>query len=86
MLYVNHITWGMGTIVKREIAKEGRFIEVSEGGNYITARFDNGKEARFAIPASFEKGIITAAGDLNAEVEVALTESRVYKEKKKSDS
>jgi hypothetical protein len=76
----------MGTIVKREIAKEGRFIEVSEGGNYITARFDNGKEARFAIPASFEKGIITAAGDLNAEVEVALTESRVYKEKKKSDS
>ena len=42
MLYVNHITWGKGTVIKREIAKDGRFIEVSEGGNYITVHFDNG--------------------------------------------
>jgi hypothetical protein len=86
MLYVNHITWGKGTVIKREIAKDGRFIEVSEGGNYINVRFANGKEARFAMPASFEKGVIRAIGTLNDEVEESIASSRVLKEEKKADS
>jgi hypothetical protein len=86
MAFVNHKIWGMGTVIKREVTKDGKFIEVSEGGNYITARFANGKEARFAIPASFEKDIITPVGALNDEVEVAIAKSRACEEKRKSES
>jgi hypothetical protein len=86
MAFVNHKIWGRGTVIKREIAKDGRFIEVSEGGNYITVHFDNGKETRFAIPVSFEKGVIRAIGTLNDEVEESIASSRVLKEEKKADS
>ncbi len=68
MSAVNHKDWGMGTVVKREVVKNGKFTEVEYGGNYVTARFDNGKEIRFAIPASFEQGKLEAIGDFADEV------------------
>lgn len=68
MSAVNHKSWGIGTVVKREVVKNGKFTEVEYGGNYITARFDNGKEIRFAIPASFESGMLEAIGDFADEV------------------
>lgn len=68
MSAVNHKSWGIGTVVKREVVTNGKFTEVEYGGNYITARFDNGKEIRFAIPASFESGMLEAIGDFADEV------------------
>ena len=68
MSSVNHKSWGIGTVIKREVLIGGKYTEVEYGGNYITARFDNGKEGRFAIPATFEKGILEAVGDFADEV------------------
>lgn len=68
MKMVNHNVWGIGRIIKREVCQNGKFIEVNEGGNYITVRFDDGGEKKFAIPKSFENGILEAVGDLKAEV------------------
>ena len=68
MSAVNHKDYGIGTIVKREVCNNGIFTEVEYGGNYVTARFDNGKEIRFAIPTTFEKGILEAIGDFANEV------------------
>ena len=68
MSSVNHKSWGIGTVIKREVLEGGKYTEVEYGGNYITARFDNGKEGRFAIPATFEKGILEAIGDFADEV------------------
>ena len=68
MSVVKHKDWGLGTVVKREISNNGKFTEVEYGGNYVTARFDNGKEIRFAIPASFENGMLEAIGDFVDEV------------------
>ena len=75
MSVVNHKLWGMGTVIKREITKDG---------NYLTVRFVDGREVDFAIPSSFEKGFLTAVGALNDEVEAALDESRALEEKKKA--
>lgn len=52
-----HKTFGAGEIIDRD------------DKNSITVRFGNGKELRFVIPESFEKGFITADGDLKEEVE-----------------
>ena len=68
MSVVKHKDWGLGTVVKREVLNNGKFTEVEYGGNYITVQFDNGKAVRFAIPASFEKGILEAIGDFANEV------------------
>ena len=68
MSVVKHKDWGVGTVVKREVSKNGKFTEVEYGGNYVTTRFDNGKEIRFAIPASFEQGMLKAIGDFADEV------------------
>ena len=71
---VKHKDWGVGVITKREVCVNGKFIEVDEGGCYITAKFDNGKEIRLAIPKSFENGILEPLGDLKTEVENAAAE------------
>ena len=68
MSLVNHKIWGIGTVTKREVLSDGKFTEVEYGGNYITARFDNGKEVRFAIPDSFKKGILEPMDDFADEV------------------
>ena len=51
MMTIKHKLFGEGTIVAQE---------VKEIGSYITVHFDNGREARFAIPESFETGMIIA--------------------------
>jgi hypothetical protein len=87
MVYVNHTAWGKGLVVKREILeKDGRYVEVSEGGNYLTVRFDDGRVSKFAIPASFERGVLTAAGELKNEVDNAIAVARELEKKKKIDS
>lgn len=80
---VKHKSWGNGTIVKREIYINGVYTEVKEGGNYITARFDDGKEIRFGIPRSFETGMLEALGDLKEEVDNAAVEMQRKREKEK---
>ena len=56
---ITHKTFGIGEVIARE-------------GHVITARFENGKECRFSIPQSFEKGFITAEGELKEEVEKVI--------------
>ena len=68
MSVVNHKDWGIGQVVKREVRIGNDFSEVEYGGNYITVDFDNGKHVRFAIPLSFEKGIIEPIGNFADEV------------------
>ena len=68
MSSVNHKSWGLGTVVKREVLNNGKYTEVEYGGNYITARFDNGKEVRFAIPSSFYTGKLEPMADFADEV------------------
>ena len=68
MSVVNHKSWGIGRVVKREISENGKFKEVEYGGNYITVIFDNGKKTTFAIPLSFEKGVLEPVGDFAEEV------------------
>lgn len=59
-----HKTFGAGEIIDRD------------DKNCITVRFGNGKELRFAIPESFERGFITADGDLKEEVERIIAERK----------
>ena len=81
---VKHKAWGIGTIIKREVCEAGKFIEVNEGGNYITVIFDNGKEVKFAIPKSFENGILEASGGLKEEVDNAAEELKRRREEEKA--
>ena len=67
MQKVNHKIYGVGEV----IAKES-----NENGTYITARFGNGKEMRFAIPGSFTLGIMVAEGNLKEEVDAAIAEKK----------
>ena len=71
-----HKTFGAGEIIDRD------------DKNSITVRFGNGKELRFAIPESFEKGFITAYGDLKEEVEriIAKRKALLSAEPKSSES
>lgn len=68
MSRVNHKSLGMGTVTKREVIVNGKFVEVEYGGNYVTVNFDSGKELKFAIPASFDKGVLEPVGDFIDEV------------------
>ena len=68
MSRVNHKSLGMGTVTKREVIVKGEFVEVEYGGNYITVSFDSGKEIKFAIPSSFDKGVLEPIGDFVNEV------------------
>ncbi len=65
MQTVKHKTLGIGEVTNRE---------VKENGTYITVRFENGKELKLSIPASFENGIITAEGSLKDEVDALIAE------------
>lgn len=74
MATVNHKSWGIGTVVKREVVNNGKYTEVEYGGNYITARFDNGKEVRFGIPSSFSTGKLEPMADFADEVADVIEE------------
>ena len=65
MMTIKHKLFGEGTIVAQE---------VKEIGSYITVHFDNGREARFAIPESFKTGMIIAEGALKNEVDTAIAD------------
>lgn len=67
MQKVNHNIYGVGEVIARES---------NENGTYITARFGNGKEMRFAIPDSFTLGIMVAEGTLKDEVDAAIAEKK----------
>ena len=74
MSVVKHKDWGLGTVIKREVASNGKFTEVEYGGNYITVQFDDSMAIRFAIPASFEKGVLEAIGEFANEVAAVADE------------
>jgi hypothetical protein len=67
MQKVRHRIFGVGEVIARES---------NENGTYITARFGNGKEMRFAIPDSFALGIMDAEGNLKDEVDAAIAEKK----------
>ena len=67
MQKVRHRIFGVGEVIARES---------NENGTYITARFGNGKEMRFAIPDSFTLGIMVAEGNLKDEVDAAIAEKK----------
>ena len=67
MQKVRHRIFGVGEVIARES---------NENGTYITARFGNGKEMRFAIPDSFTLGIMVAEGSLKEEVDAAIAEKK----------
>ena len=67
MQIVKHKIFGTGEVIARES---------NENGTYITARFGNGKEMRFAIPDSFTLGIMVAEGTLKDEVDAAIAEKK----------
>jgi hypothetical protein len=67
MKSIKHKIFGEGTIVAQE---------VKEIGSYITVRFESGRESRFAIPESFETGMIIADEILRVEVEAAVAEKK----------
>ena len=67
MQTVKHKVFGMGEVINRED---------KENGSYITVRFENGRESRFAIPESFAAGMIIAEGALKDQVEAAIAEKK----------
>ena len=74
MEIVCHKNWGVGIVVKRENLVNGNYVEVSEGGRYITVLFDDGIVKQFAIPSSFKTGSLTAEGEFGEEVMAAIAE------------
>jgi hypothetical protein len=62
---IKHKLFGEGTIIAQE---------KQEIGSYITVRFESGSESRFAIPESFETGMIIAEGSLKDEVDAAIAD------------
>lgn len=71
MQTVNHKIYGVGEVINKE---------TTEGGIYITVKFESGKEARFSIPDSFTLGIMVANGDLKEEVDAAIAEKKAREE------
>lgn len=67
MQTVSHKIYGVGEVIKKE---------TTEGGIYITVKFESGKEARFSIPDSFTLGIMVAEGNLKEEVDAAIAEKK----------
>lgn len=67
MQTVKHKMFGIGEVINRE---------VKDNGMYITVKFENGKEMRFAIPDSFTLGIMVAEGSLKEEVDTAIAEKK----------
>ena len=67
MQTVSHKIYGVGEVINKE---------TTEGGIYITVKFESGKEARFSIPDSFTLGIMVANGDLKEEVDAAIAEKK----------
>ena len=67
MQTVNHKIYGVGEVINKE---------TTEGGIYITVKFESGKEARFSIPDSFTLGIMVAEGNLKGEVDAAIAEKK----------
>ena len=72
MSVVKHKNFGIGNIVGR--------VE-KENITYIIVEFPNGRECKFAIPESFEIGLVTAEGDLKDEIDRAIAERESLKNK-----
>ena len=62
---VKHCKFGIGEVIGKETKGDFTFIVV---------RFESGKELKFAIPESFETGLIEAVGSFNEEVEKIYAE------------
>lgn len=76
MQIVKHKMFGIGEVISRE---------KKEIGAYITVRFENGKEMRFAIPESFTLGVVTAEGALKEEVEQAIIAMEVREQERSEE-
>ena len=68
---VKHKMFGIGEVINRE---------VKDNGMYITVKFENGKEMRFAMPDSFTLGIMVAEGSLKEEVDKAIAKKKAREE------
>ncbi len=64
---VHHKQLGTGEVISKDVI---------DNYTYIMARFHDGTERRFCIPLAFEKGILTAEGSLQEEVEKAIEEKK----------
>jgi hypothetical protein len=73
MQTVKHKIFGTDEVIARES---------NENGTYITVRFENGKEMRFAIPDSFVIGIMEAEGTLKDEVDAAIAKRKALDQAK----
>lgn len=61
---IKHKMFGVGEVVSREN---------KENGSYITVTFKNGRTMKFAIPKSFETGLLVAEEALQEEVNEAIS-------------
>ncbi len=64
---IKHKVFGLGEVVGRE---------VKGNSTYITVRFEDDRQIRFAIPESFISGVVEAEGSLKDEVEKAIAERK----------
>ena len=75
MQTVNHKMFGIGEVISKEV----RANDV-----IITARFEGGKEKRFAT-VSFERGLVVAEGDLEEEIKKLIADKKSLEAKKRAD-
>ena len=64
---VKHKTFGMGKVINKMVVG---------GFPCITVQFDSGKQMHFAIPVSFETGLMEAFGPLKDEVAQAIADRK----------
>lgn len=63
--------------VKHKLYGEGQVV--SRNGNTIVVKFANDVEKKFAIPQSFQLGIMTAEGELKNEIENIIKQKETVK-------
>ena len=81
---VRHTEWGIGEVVMRGNYENGVFVEQPFDGKYLVVSFDGVGKRTFAIPKSFESGVLVAVGDLSGEVDSAISErERIRAEEEK---
>ena len=72
MDFVKHKLFGVGEVVSRK-------------GNCLIVKFEDNSEKKFAIPQSFQLGILTAEGDLKKEVDDAIKAKEELAQKRESE-
>ena len=72
MDFVKHKLFGIGEVVSRK-------------GNCLIVKFEDNSEKKFAIPQSFQLGILTAEGDLKKEVDDAIKVKEELAQKRESE-